>query len=147
MSNLHHETTWVPLILHGADARLPRGRSERVASHVDVAPTLLALAGVYDPVSHVGHSLLTNSGAGGGALSMGRSRAAVEDALFGLVFDAGKKVEVYAHDDVLQSLALTTAAARAARRAAERVYRASEYLMDWTLENDRVAPPSGADTP
>ncbi|HET6584408.1 MAG TPA: LTA synthase family protein, partial [Nannocystaceae bacterium] len=56
--NLRHETTWVPLIVHGADPRLPRGPNTCVASQVDLAPPIAELAGVWDDQSYVGHSLL-----------------------------------------------------------------------------------------
>lgn len=141
MTNLHHETTWVPLIVHGADARLPRGRVERIASHVDIAPTLLELAGDYGPVSHVGHSLLEESPAGGSALSTGRGKAALEEALFGVVFaPQQKQPRVYAHADALQRSPLRSHPAMLASQAAAHIFHACEGLMEWTLENDRVAP-------
>ena len=56
--DLRRESTWVPLIMIGAHPRLPKGRHDRPASQLDVAPTLMDLLGIRESVAWQGHSLL-----------------------------------------------------------------------------------------
>ncbi|RKY20635.1 MAG: hypothetical protein DRQ55_06960 [Planctomycetota bacterium] len=44
---VHGELLHVPLVLHASDGRLPAGRRNELVHHVDLAPTLLQLAGVH----------------------------------------------------------------------------------------------------
>ncbi len=56
--NGHHEGIWVPLLIHGGHPKLPHGPQSDVASLLDVAPTIAALAGIREPNPWIGHSLL-----------------------------------------------------------------------------------------
>jgi hypothetical protein len=59
------ELVWVPLVIHGAHPRLPRGGHDEVATLLDIPPTVADLLGIRDPNPWIGSSLLAG----------GRSRA------------------------------------------------------------------------
>lgn len=59
---LYTESTWVPFVIHGKHPRLEPGPRDVVASQLDVAPTLLDLAGIRTENSFMGHSLLRPHG-------------------------------------------------------------------------------------
>jgi Sulfatase len=53
------ESVWVPLLIHGAHPRLPRGGQDAPASLLDIAPTIADLLGIREPTAWMGSSLLT----------------------------------------------------------------------------------------
>jgi hypothetical protein len=56
---LYAESTWIPFVVHGDHPRLPPPGSVRsVASQIDIAPTILDLAGIREPNHFLGHSLV-----------------------------------------------------------------------------------------
>lgn len=58
MGHLYGESTWVPLVIAGRHPEISPGFDDRVASHVDIAPTVLDLLGIEAPNAFAGHSLL-----------------------------------------------------------------------------------------
>ena len=86
--SMHHSETDIPLILFGVG--VPAGRREELVRGLDVAPTILELAGVEPPASFTGVSLLGRSSAPLPAVS--------EDIAYGFETKAleyeGWKVEV-----------------------------------------------------
>jgi arylsulfatase A-like enzyme len=80
--NLHAETTRVPLILHVPGPDAPRGRVTAHVGTLDVAPTLLRLAGVAPRAQHAGRDLLALPGRSSDAPVLGRlSAKSGQDAL------------------------------------------------------------------
>jgi len=66
---LYTESTWIPFVIVGEHPRLPEGRiASDVAGQIDIAPTLLDLAGIHDPNHYLGHSLLRPAADRGEAL-------------------------------------------------------------------------------
>ena len=59
---LYPESTWVPFVIFGRHPRLEPGRRDVVASQLDIAPTLLDLAGIRRANAFMGHSLIRESG-------------------------------------------------------------------------------------
>ncbi len=60
---LYTESTWIPFVLVGQHARLPKpGAISSIASQVDIGPTVLDLAGINDANHFMGHSLLHSHG-------------------------------------------------------------------------------------
>lgn len=55
---LYDESTWVPMVAWGDSVRLAPGVETGPTSHLDIAPTLLSLAGVRKPNHFAGHDLL-----------------------------------------------------------------------------------------
>ncbi len=53
--------TWVPFFMISGLDVIPEGKSEMIASHMDIAPTIMELAGICDDNSFLGHSLLHES--------------------------------------------------------------------------------------
>lgn len=51
------ESVWVPLLIHGAHPRLPRGRHDEPASLLDIAPTVTDLLGIREQTHWMGSSL------------------------------------------------------------------------------------------
>ena len=58
MGHLYGESTWVPLVIAGRHPEIHPGFDHRVASHVDIAPTVFDLLGIEPPNALAGHSLL-----------------------------------------------------------------------------------------
>jgi arylsulfatase A-like enzyme len=133
-SNLRHETTWVPLIVHGSDPRLPRGRNACVASHVDLAPTLSALAGVAAADSYMGHSLLDGSCTERTALILSGSHYAYETHDYSLYAAPGAAPVVYAGGDLEQRSALLQPPR-------------AQLLVRYTVDFDRHSPSDAWKTP
>jgi hypothetical protein len=141
--NLRHETTWVPLIVHGSDERLPRGAQRRIASHVDLAPTLTELAGIYDDNGYMGHSLLGPQSPNASALILRGWHYACETPQFSLFRPAQGTPIAYAPDDLAQvrePIALT--ASELGR--AERWARATQTLLAYVVDFDRQTPKEDA---
>jgi len=133
------ESLWIPLLIHGAHPRLPRGAQGEVASLLDLAPTLADLLGIREPNAWQGHSLLA-SGAKERVLSSHRSDLTfAEDDRFSLVLDpvSGTPRLYEARLDPLQqhdvAASHPAAVAALARRAAE-----EQSLTDYLLEADRI---------
>ncbi len=59
--SLRYNVAWVPMVMLSDLTVLPEGRQSHVASHVDLAPTILNIAGFCDDNSFVGHSLVQPS--------------------------------------------------------------------------------------
>jgi len=135
------ESLWIPLLIHGAHPRLPRGPHAEVASLLDVAPTLADLLGVREQTAWQGRSLVA-PGAGGREVSVLRSDMAfAEDDSFSLVLDPVSgtsrlyeaRLDPLQQHDVAGSHPEAVAALR--RRAAE-----VQSLSDFLLEVDRIWP-------
>jgi arylsulfatase A-like enzyme len=137
--NLRHETTWVPLIVHGNDARLPRGRQLGVASHLDLAPTITELAGVWDDNSYMGHSLLHQDHQRSWTVIGRAGNYAYEAPEFSLY--AGKEAApfVYAGADLEQRRELAQPPATLLGEASS-VAGVYDLLVGYTVDFDRVAP-------
>ena len=91
--NLRHETTWVPLIVHGASLA---GEQPGVGSHFDLAPTILELASVWDDNSFMGRSLLNADPAHADALIVRHGSYAYEAPDFSLYGPAAGDALAYA---------------------------------------------------
>lgn len=135
------ESVWVPLLIHGAHSRLPRGRHDGVASQLDLAPTVAELLGIRDTTPWLGHSLLTPSAAGG-AVGMVRGDVLFAEAGgWSLVLDpdAGATRLYNAEADPLQREDLAAGSPGEAARL-EREVREQQALWDYLVERDRVWP-------
>lgn len=56
--SLYRESVWVPIVIAGFHPRLAPGRRDRVATLLDVAPTIADLVGLRETVAWQGHSLV-----------------------------------------------------------------------------------------
>lgn len=144
-ANLRHETTWVPLIVHGADPRLPRGPQACVASHIDIAPTVLELASDWGDNSYLGHSLLHKDCARADALIVRGPAFAHETPAFSLFQPEEGGALVYGGRDLVQQRALSQVPARISHSAAA-LADAYREVTRYVVDHDRIAPrPAVAD--
>jgi len=137
--NLRHESLWVPLIVHGRDPRLPRGVQARVASHVDLAPTIADLVGYCGAVSYTGHSLLEPGSSESFAVAVRNRNLAFETASLSAYLPAEGSPRFYAGDDALQRVERGASTWPDTGAWIERA-RALSLVTDWALERDHVAP-------
>jgi membrane-anchored protein YejM (alkaline phosphatase superfamily) len=130
-TNVRHETNWIPLILFGAHPRLPGGRQDEPASQVDVAPSILDLAGVCDDNSFVGHSVFASDSRF--VFNTKNGHLGLEDRRYSLYAPDTGDPYLYEADDVLQRTNVAsshpdvTAAMVAHARSLEAV---TDYLYD-----------------
>ncbi len=136
--NLRHETTWVPLIVHGSDERLPRGKQTRVASHVDLAPTITELAGIYDDNGYMGHSLLGPQSPDASALILRGPHYAYETPVFSLYRPANGAPIAYAADDPAQQRPILLSAVELG--CVEQRARATQTVLSYVVDFDRQMP-------
>ena len=137
--NLRHETTWVPLIVHGQDARLPRGVQDGVGTHLDLAPTVLELAGVWADNSFMGHSLLSRDPARADAVILRSGHYAYETHDYSLYQPPEAAPYVYAGGDLAQDseLAAYPPELKSRGRALAHAY---EVALVEAVDQDRFAP-------
>jgi hypothetical protein len=139
--NLRHETTWVPLIVHGpASAALGRGRQERIASHIDLAPTISELAGVFDDNSYMGHSMLSTPAQPSSALILRGLHYAYETQAWSMYRPPEAAPFVYAGADLPQSGAAFMPEPGALERADE-LALAARTLVAYVIDFDRHSRP------
>jgi phosphoglycerol transferase MdoB-like AlkP superfamily enzyme len=139
--NLRHESTWVPLIIHGRNAQLPRGEQTRIASHIDLAPTLAQLAGSAGPYAFEGHSLLEPATDRQLAIAVRNGNFALEAEEFSAYVPAhGRRSVIYGASDRLQHDELPKDRWPALSQTLTRAREAS-LVTDWAFEHDRFAPP------
>jgi hypothetical protein len=142
--NLRHESTWVPLIIYGHNLRLPRGEQTRVASHIDLAPTIAQLAGSTRPHAFEGHSLLEPATDRQLAIAVRNGNFALEANDFSAYVPAHGPSVIYDAGDRLQRDELPKGARPALSQTLARARDAS-LVTDWAFEHDRFAPtPSNA---
>jgi arylsulfatase A-like enzyme len=133
------ESVWVPFLIHGVHPRLPRGRHEELASHLDLAPTVAELLGIREPNPWLGRSLLTPPAS---QAWMGMLRGNVffaETPDWSLVLDPGTGApHLYRQPtDPLQRNDLAPDSADTAARLEAEV-REQQGLWDYLVESDRV---------
>jgi arylsulfatase A-like enzyme len=141
--NLRHESIWVPLIVHGDDARLPRGKQSGVGSHLDLAPTIAELASVWDDNSYMGHSLL-HPAEGADALAFKGESYAYETREISVARRSAGPAFVYAGSDLEQSSALPLDAHAAFLAESRRLADHYARMVMYTVAVDRVAPRQAA---
>jgi hypothetical protein len=128
------ESVWVPLVIHGAHPRLPRGGHDELATMCDVAPTVADLLGIRDPTPWMGSSLLPRG-------NRRRSFALIhwgatwgEQDRFSMVVDpaTGKALLYDAIEDPLQRNDISAAhreVVSALKRHAEDERQLTDYLL------------------
>lgn len=132
------ESVWVPLVIHGAHPRLPRGGHDDPASLLDIAPTVADLLGIRDLNPWMGTSLLSQGKGDSFVLSHGPSIYGEQDRFSMVVDPANGKARLYdALEDPLQQKDISPAhpgIASGLRRQAED----QRQLVDYLLETNRV---------
>jgi arylsulfatase A-like enzyme len=140
------ESVWVPFLIHGAHARLPRGRQAAVASQLDIAPTVADLLGIRDTTPWLGRSLLTAPSRGAEVGALRDVVLFAETPAWSLVLDPATATP-HLYDAEHDPLQRSDVAARFPDEAAslEREVREQQALWDYLVESDRVWParPSG----
>lgn len=142
------ETVWVPLILHGRDPRLPTGYRSDVAGLLDVAPTLADLAGIREPTSWMGHSLLQPVPPARVVSGWRKTALWADRGPWSMVLDPGTGAPRLYHalEDPLQRQDLAPAWPDTAAELL-RLPRLEQALVNYLLEAGRVWPgPGGADS-
>lgn len=136
--NLRHETTWVPLIVHGAHAQQTRGEQTCVGSHLDLAPTVMELASIWDDNSYMGRSLLHADCTRADALVVRGANYAYETSALSLFKPAEGPAVVYAGTDRSQEHALA-APPEALQAQAKQLRDAYVDTIRYVVDQDRVA--------
>jgi iduronate 2-sulfatase len=128
------ESVWVPLLIHGAHPRLPRGGHDVPASLLDIAPTVTDLLGIREATPWMGTSLVTQGKQPSFVLSRGLSIFG-EQGRFSMVVDpaSGQPLLYDALDDPVQTRDISSAhpgLAATLRRRAEDEGRLTDYLLE-----------------
>ncbi len=100
-TNLRHESTWVPLIIHGSFDFI-KGKNETVGSHTDLAPTILDLAGICDETSFLGHSLFAKKADKSYAITVKESNFSFETPFYSAFFPKNSNPMLFKSEDILQ---------------------------------------------
>ncbi|HRZ78727.1 MAG TPA: sulfatase-like hydrolase/transferase [bacterium] len=99
-TNIRHETNWVPLIIYSEHPLMKYGKITEQASHVDIAPTILEMAGICADNDFSGHSLF--SSAGRTVFNVKSRNYGLENSEYSIYVPENASPMLYAADDVLQ---------------------------------------------
>jgi arylsulfatase A-like enzyme len=138
------EAVWVPLVIHGAHPRLPRGGHDEPATLLDIPPTVADLLGIREPTAWMGSSLVVKGHTGSPFASTRKSGTFGEQGRFSLAVDpaTGRPGLYDAVDDPLERkdiASLHPDVVADLRRQAQH----ERVLVDYLLEADLVWRPPG----
>jgi phosphoglycerol transferase MdoB-like AlkP superfamily enzyme len=131
--NLYRESVWVPLIMAGAHPRLLAGRHDRLATQLDIVPTVTDLLGIREANPWQGHSLLQTKRTGAATFGF-RSWLLAETEHWSAVLDPsdGRPRLYRAREDWLQQHDLSDRHPDVAQhllQRADQARRLNEYLL------------------
>ncbi|WP_167737462.1 LTA synthase family protein [Sphingomonas parva] len=137
--SLYHESTWIPFLIVGNHPRLPKGRHDRLASLLDVAPTIADLIGLREANPWQGHSLLS-AAAQRRLLFAFRDTAAAEIPGWSAVSDPQDgRPRLYAGSDWLERRDLAARQGGLARTLLEEADRRRRF-NDYIIRHGKVWP-------
>jgi arylsulfatase A-like enzyme len=119
---------------------------EGVASHLDLAPTVLELASVWADNSFMGHSLLSRDAARADTVILRSGNYAYEAHDYSLYQPYDAAPFVYQGDDLAQNQALAHPPAALLSKAAKLAHAYETALVE-AVDSDRFAPRGPAGTP
>jgi len=99
--NIRHETNWVPLVIYSAHPLLKQGKTDLPASHIDLAPTIMEMAGICPDNSFAGHSLFSSNDLRS-AINIKSGNYGMEESGFSIYLPKNDKPLLYLSDDALQ---------------------------------------------
>lgn len=139
LTNLRHETNWVPLIMYRRGGLPVHGRQEVIGSHIDLGPTLLDLAGVCVDMAAAGHSLLSEKPRDAWAITEKDGSIALETNDYSLFLPVGGVAQLYARADVLEQRDIAAGRRELTAALAQRA-RSLARLNDALLDSDHIEP-------
>lgn len=99
--NIRHETNWVPLIIYSEHPLMERGKIDIPASHVDISPTILEMAGICSENDFAGISLFSSNDSRI-ALNIKSGNYGMENKDFSVYLPKNGKPFLYFADDMAQ---------------------------------------------
>ncbi len=137
LTNLRHETTWVPLIINSPRGLPVQGEQRTIGSHIDLMPTLLDLAGLCGDWSAAGHSLFSKRADAATAWSVKDGHIAYADMRFSLYLPEQGAPLLYRTEDWAQQKNVAQQFPQETERMSAQA-RARVRLNDALIEGDRV---------
>ncbi|MCK9523994.1 MAG: LTA synthase family protein [Proteobacteria bacterium] len=126
--NTRHETNWVPLIIYGQHPLRPAGQQGAPASHVDIAPSILHMAGICADNRFMGHSLFATR-ADRMSYNVHAENYGLETAAHSLYLPKGDKPQLYRAADQRQETDISAA-------HPDEVERLTQIVHDWSAVAD-----------
>lgn len=99
-TNIRHETNWVPLIIYSGHPLMKYGKITEQASHADIAPTILEMAGICADNDFSGHSLFSSEART--VFNVKSRNYGLENSEYSIYVPESASSMLYTADDVLQ---------------------------------------------
>ncbi|MCL2326311.1 MAG: LTA synthase family protein [Proteobacteria bacterium] len=100
--NLRREVTQMPLVIYGHSPNLPRGLQTTLASHIDLAPTILDMVNICASNAFMGHSLLHTPSSDRHVAIIKQGNFALETLQHSAYFPAKGPLMLFHADDLWQ---------------------------------------------
>ncbi len=133
-TNVRHETNWVPLIIYSALFDKKNGVHTEPASHMDIIPTIMEMAGIYENNSFLGHSLFNKENRF--SFNIKLNNIGYENEKYSLFIPEGGKIHVYDASDLMQKDDLKEydkSAVGKMIKSAESISRTIDYIYEKNL--------------
>ncbi len=131
--NCRHETIWVPLVMYSKHPLQPIGEQTLVASHSDIAPTLLDLLRLHEDNAFWGHSLFKTNPEKAKSFNFKSGNMAVETPTLTAFYPLNEPPYFYEASDKLQLKNISESnvhECEAMRQLAAAHSRVADYLIE-----------------
>ncbi len=135
-TNIRHETDWVPLIIYGNNLKL-YGKQETVASHIDLAPTILDLANICEKHAFLGTSLFNKNKEKSWSINIKAKNYAYETDEFSAYFPKNGDKYLYSKKDFLQNNNIYKNNKKSFKTMEKRAKITSE-VIDYLVEHNKL---------
>ncbi|MDR1811807.1 MAG: sulfatase-like hydrolase/transferase [Candidatus Fibromonas sp.] len=131
----YYSSTHIPFVIAGKD--IPQKTDTVSTSQIDIAPTILDLAGIKEPNPFMGHSLLKKRG--NFALGTHYSYKTLNHGNFRLICREGEESLLFENSDSLQTKDVSGKNREEVLKM-EKLVNLLVKVSDFALENDRIVP-------
>ncbi len=135
-NSLRYNVAWVPLIILSDIEGLPVGEQKIVASHADLAPTILDAVGICDDNSFVGHSLVNPKQHH--VLVNKENNFLIKNDTYGAIFVHGAHPQLFRTDDLLEKNELGESQPDVVEQM-KQLGLSYRHLVDYVYETKRIA--------